>query len=75
MWRCIINFVVLLLSPSRVNSSSKDKKSRKFLWINPRVLHPSKVLPKRDFSSELVESIRLDGVQQSICLTSVRTIV
>jgi len=30
------------------------------------VLHPSKVLPKRDFSSELVESIRLDGVQQPI---------
>jgi len=60
--------MVLLLLPSQVNSNSKDlkKKTHKFLWVNPKMLHASKVLPKRDFSLELAESVRRDGVQQPI---------
>ena len=58
--------MVLLMSPSHEKGNRRLKENRRFLWIRPRMLHPSKVLPKRNFSSELVESIRRDGVQQPI---------
>ena len=42
------------------------KKSRKFYFVEARRIHPSRVLPRREFDAELVESIRRDGIQQPI---------
>jgi len=54
------------MQPSDGKSNRRLKENRRFLWVSPRTLHPSRVLPERDSSSELVESIRRDGIQQPI---------
>jgi len=58
--------MVLLMQPSRGKGNRRLKENRRFLWVSPRTLHPSRVLPERYSSSELVESIRRDGIQQPI---------
>jgi len=42
------------------------KETRKLGYINAGKIHPSTLLPKREFDAELVESIRRDGVQHPI---------
>jgi len=44
----------------------QTKKTRKLGYVNANRIHPSKLLPKREFDAELVESIRRDGIQHPI---------
>ena len=45
----------------------KEKpKTRKLAYVNAGRIHPSKVLPKREFDAKLVESMKRDCIQQPI---------
>ena len=45
---------------------TQTKKTRKLGYVNASKIHPSRLLPKREFDAELVESIRRDGIQHPI---------
>lgn len=40
--------------------------TRKLLYVDAKVIHPSSLLPKREFDAELVASIKRDHIQQPI---------